>query len=137
MPDENRFSGLGDMLEEDDGDDVDGGQADVVEPEAAKNETASVADDGSRQDTVDSDDPTAFPFDATTAKSVYVRPESLEEVEDAEALVNARLRTEYDVRNLAGREFYDAVFRAAADDIDGIIEKILEAREQPTEDESV
>ncbi|APX98435.1 hypothetical protein [Natronorubrum daqingense] len=154
MPEDNRFAGLGEAVDD---------EGSSAEPEA-ESETEPSADDSSSESTSetveydsaddadtdtevddsaddtdtadeganssDSNDPSAFPFDATKKKTVYVRPETLEELEDARALVDAQLRTQHDVRNLTGREFYDAVFRYAAADTDGLIEEILEARDE-------
>ncbi|MXV62551.1 hypothetical protein GS429_10845 [Natronorubrum sp. JWXQ-INN-674] len=89
----------------------------------------SVSASNSSSETSDADDPTAFPFDAAEKKTAYVRPETLDDLEDARALVDAQLRTQHDVRDLTGREFYDAVFRLAAADTDGLIEAVLEARD--------
>ena len=145
MPEDNRFAGLSEAVDEDDSDDtadestndaesVDGdSSATTVEYDATADETATDTDpsaDSSDTESGDADDPTAFPFDATEKKTVYVRPETIEELEDAQALVDAQLRTDHDVRDLTGREFYDAVFRLAAADTDGLIEELLEAREE-------
>jgi|AntDeeMetagen134_2_1112570.scaffolds.fasta_scaffold02114_5 hypothetical protein len=70
----------------------------------------------------------AFEFDATTQQTMYVRPSSWQAIEDVEALVDARLRADYDVRNLTGSEFYDAVLRVAANHEDELIAAILAAR---------
>jgi len=70
----------------------------------------------------------AFEFDETTQRSMYVREASLQELDDLEALVDARLRTEYDVRNLTGSEFYDAVLRVAATHEEEVVSAILSAR---------
>jgi hypothetical protein len=59
---------------------------------------------------------------------MYVRPSSWQAIEDVEALVDARLRADYDVRNLTGSEFYDAVLRVAANHEDELIAAILAAR---------
>jgi len=184
MPDDNRFAGLSEAVDEDDGADGDGETDDreVRSEDAESSTTASGATDDSDRDSSssteheftgpgadstadgdtetgsdgpsdsastkpptdkdpddgdsrtgdssDADDPTAFPFDATKKKTVYVRPETLEEVEDARALVDAQLRTQHDVRNLTGREFYDAALRLAAADTDGLIEAVLDARDK-------
>ncbi len=145
MPEDNRFAGLSEAVDEDDSDDstdesagdaesADGdSSATTVEYDATADETATdteSADDGSDGESADADDPTAFPFDATEKKTVYVRPETIAELEDARALVDAQLRTSHDVRDLTGREFYDAVFRLAAADTDGLIEELLEARDE-------
>lgn len=104
MADENRFSGLSEAVEE---------------------EEAGEQTDGSDE----RQDPTAFSFDATVQKSIYVRPEAYEQLEDAEALVNARLRTEHELKNMARREFFDAALRVAADHEDELIDMILDERE--------
>ncbi|ELY44763.1 hypothetical protein [Natronorubrum bangense] len=145
MPEDNRFAGLSEAVDEDDSDDsadestsdaesADGdSSATTVEYDSTADETVTdteSSDDGSDVESADADDPTAFPFDATEKKTVYVRPETIEELEDARALVDAQLRTSHDVRDLTGREFYDAVFRLAADDTDGLIEELLEARDE-------
>lgn len=145
MPEDNRFAGLSEAVDEDDSDDsadestsdaesADGdSSATTVEYDSTADETVTdteSSDDGSDVKSADADDPTAFPFDATEKKTVYVRPETIEELEDARALVDAQLRTSHDVRDLTGREFYDAVFRLAADDTDGLIEELLEARDE-------
>jgi hypothetical protein len=70
----------------------------------------------------------AFEFDDTEQHSVYVRPKAWQRVEDAEALVDARLRADYELRDLTGREFQDAVLRVAADHEDELVEAILAAR---------
>ncbi|SEH18034.1 hypothetical protein SAMN04487967_3559 [Natronorubrum sediminis] len=144
MPEDNRFAGLGEAVDDEDssenleaesatepsGDDSSSeSTSETVEYDSA--DDADTADEGANSsDSSDSSDPSAFPFDATKKKTVYVRPETLEELEDARALVDAQLRTQHDVRNLTGREFYDAVFRYAAADTDGLIEEILDARDE-------
>ncbi|WP_436346780.1 hypothetical protein [Natronorubrum sp. FCH18a] len=162
MPEDNRFAGLSDAVEDEeptDGpdDESDEGAAPDTESttaddssgdgeptteveyesveadaesdeETEQSETGSGAENSSDGD-ADVDDPTAFPFDATEKKTVYVRSGTLDDLEDARALVDAQLRTEHDVRDLTGREFYDAAFRLAAADTDGLIDEILEARD--------
>ncbi|ELZ16085.1 hypothetical protein C477_16365 [Haloterrigena salina JCM 13891] len=156
MPDDNRFAGLSDAVEDDPGEGSDAESA-ADESSSKKTDSPTVEDDpsvsdsetggdssGSESDssaeTAESDadgeddtgdnDPTAFPFDATEKKTVYVRPETLADLDDARALVDAQLRTDHDVRDLTGREFYDAVFRLAAGDTEGVIDEVLEAREE-------
>lgn len=153
MPDDNRFAGLSEAVDDDGGDDSptpepEGTTVSTERPSArATTEAESPAtepddtepsSDSASGNSVDTDpgpgseddDPTAFPFDATEKKTVYVRPDTLDELEDARALVDAQLRTDHDVRDLTGREFYDAAFRFAASDTDALIEEILEAREE-------
>ncbi|AHG02430.1 hypothetical protein HALLA_21225 (plasmid) [Halostagnicola larsenii XH-48] len=118
MPDDNRFAGLGSAVEDEE-----------PEPESVEETTSeSDTDELEREESVSDSEPAAFPFDDTTKKTVYVRPETIDDLEDARALVDAQLRTEHDVRNLTGREFYDAAFRLAADDTDGLIDELLAAR---------
>lgn len=126
MPDENRFAGIGDAVEEPE-DDASGGERTTE----TGNETVANAE--SNESTGNSGapaDPAAFPFEDTVQKSVYVRPETFEELEDAEALVNAQLRTEHDLKDLTRREFFDAVFREAADDTERLVERIRRMREE-------
>ncbi|ELY39104.1 hypothetical protein [Natronorubrum tibetense] len=156
MPEDNRFAGLSDAVEDDELDDADEESAsdtgssvpdddssanadssttveyESTEADAEEGDGEQFEDESSANDSADrdADDPTAFPFDATKKKTVYVRPETLDGLEDARALVDAQLRTEHDVRDLTGREFYDAAFRLAAADTDGLIDEILEAREE-------
>lgn len=73
-------------------------------------------------------DEPAFPFDATTPHSIYVRGDTLAAVDDVEALVDARLRTERDIRNLTTREFYEAVLQVAIEHPDSIIERVVANR---------
>lgn len=148
MPDDNRFAGLSDVVEEE----SDGSEhADETEDESsASTDTATEDDpveatyddpelepddagDESHETDAEADDdtatdPAAFSFDATTKKTVYVRQGTIDDLEDARALVDAQLRTQHDVRDLTGREFYDAVFRLAAADTDGLIEEIRDER---------
>ena len=72
----------------------------------------------------------AFGFDDTEQHSVYVRPDAWQQFEDAEALVDARLRAEHDVRDLTGREFHDTVLRVASEHEDELVEAILAARKE-------
>lgn len=149
MPEDNRFAGLGNAVDDEDSsenpedesatepsseDSSSASASETVEDDAAEDTATDTEADSSSDDAederADSSDPSAFPFDATKKKTVYVRPETLDELEDARALVDAQLRTQHDVRNLTGREFYDAVFRYAAADTDGLIEEILEARDE-------
>ena len=160
MPDDNRFAGLSEAVEDDPGAEADDESASDAgsddcedagstapataatarEPDAASEtdadegtaagETDSDASADSSETDSTEDDPTAFPFDATEKKTVYVRPDTIADLDDTRALVDAQLRTEHDVRDLTGREFYDAVFRLAASDTEGLIDEILAAREE-------
>lgn len=146
MPDDNRFAGLSEVVEED-GEDA--GSGETSDTESANSETVAYEDEtasesGTETDSVDEaeseseselepeseTDPTAFAFDETTKKTVYVRQETIDALEDARALVDAQLRTQHDVRDLTGREFYDAAFRLAAADTDGLIDEIRDEREE-------
>ncbi|WP_411969035.1 hypothetical protein [Haloferax sp. YSSS75] len=72
----------------------------------------------------------AFEFEATTAKSIYVREETLERLDDAEFEVESVLRREHDIRDLTGREFHDALIHVAATYVDEIADVVVERREE-------
>jgi hypothetical protein len=145
MPDENRFAGIGDAVGDDgdadgtdeadepddavEGDDVPSTPADGATDEQST-DAAPTESDTSTDDASTTDDTAAFEFDDTVQKSVYVRPETFETLEDAEALVDAQLRTDHEVKDLTRREFFDAVFAEAADDTDRLVERILQMRER-------
>lgn len=114
MPDENRFAGLGNQIDPDD---------DAADQPAEDDEPADVAD------SEDSADGPAFAFEATQAKSIYVRPETLELLEDIEFEVESVLRREHGVRDLTGREFHDALVRAVATNPEAVAEFVLDARD--------
>lgn len=116
MPDENRFAGLGEQITPEERDDA-------------------ASDDGSdgdaeSEDLAESDGGPAFEFDETKAKSIYVRPDTLQMLEDAEFEVESILRREHGVRDLAGREFHDAAVRAIANNPEAVAELILDLREK-------
>jgi hypothetical protein len=108
MPDDNRFAGLSDA--DDEGTDD--------EPESEPEEQATGDDAGP-----------AFEFDATSAKSIYVRPKTLETLEDAEFEVESLLRREHGIRDVTGREFHDAAVNVLAEHADEIVDRILDERE--------
>lgn len=108
MPDDNRFAGLSDA-----------------------DEGADSTDDGEEpadQEAEEGGGP-AFEFDATAAKSIYVRPETLETLEDAEFEVEMLLRREHGIRDVTGREFHDAAVRVLADHPEEVVEQILAERD--------
>lgn len=72
----------------------------------------------------------AFSFDDTRAKSLYVRPETVELLEDAEFEVEALLRRDHGIRDLTGREFHDALVRAVAADPEAVVEFVVDARDE-------
>jgi hypothetical protein len=114
MPDENRFAGLGDQIDPEDDD------------------TDQTAVDGESTDDTDSaaqTDGPAFEFEATQAKSIYVRPETLELLEDVEFEVESILRRNHGVRDLTGREFHDALVRAIATNPEAVADLILDTRD--------
>lgn len=104
----------------------------VDSPDDGDGAIGTDADDGavgqvSAGDPAPIDEP-AFAFDETEQHSMYVRPDVWQQFEDVKALVDARLRTEHDVRDLTGREFQDAVLRIAADHEDELVDAIVAAR---------
>jgi hypothetical protein len=110
MPDENRFAGLSDVEEG---------------PEEPEEEQDTEQD----QDAESEEAGPAFEFDETTAKSIYVRPETLELLEDTEFEVEMLLRREHGLRDVTGREFHDAAVRVIEEHVDDIVDEILDARE--------
>ncbi|SDN17521.1 hypothetical protein SAMN04487949_3550 [Halogranum gelatinilyticum] len=72
----------------------------------------------------------AFAFDDTRAKSLYVRPETVELLEDAEFEVESILRRDHGIRDLTGREFHDALVRAVAADPEAVAELVADARDE-------
>lgn len=114
MPDENRFAGLGDQIDPEDDD---------ADQTAVDDESTDDADPQARTDGP------AFEFEATQAKSIYVRPETLELLEDVEFEVESILRRNHGVRDLTGREFHDALVRAIATNPEAVADLILDTRE--------
>lgn len=145
MPDGNRFAGLGSALGDEEADEqntgdesdaasVDDTTAETVDDEARGGDTGGetgdeeTAGDGTR--TEDEESGPAFSFEETTPKSVYVRDETLDSLEDLEFEVEAVLRREFGVRDVTGREFHDALVRVAADHADDIATLVVETREE-------
>ena len=112
MPDDNRFAGLSDAEKE--------------ELEADPEESATEGGDDADEE---SGGGPAFEFDETTAKSIYVRPETLETLEDTEFEVEMLLRREHGIRDVTGREFHDAAVQVLADHAEEVVDQILEERD--------
>ena len=112
MPDENRFAGLSDAEKEEERADAE------PESEEEPDEPEESEETGP-----------AFEFDETTAKSIYVREETLELLEDTEFEVEMLLRREHGVRDPTGREFHDAAVQVLAEHTDEVVERILAARD--------
>ncbi|WP_224449581.1 hypothetical protein [Haloprofundus salilacus] len=133
MPDGNRFAGLSDAL----GDEETAEEAQRTEsPEGADDETISsetmddeTLDEESSASTPEEGGP-AFSFEETTPKSVYVRDQTLDALEDLEFEVEVALRREHGVRDVTGREFHDALVRVAAEHADDIAALVVETREE-------
>jgi hypothetical protein len=160
MPKENRFAGLGDAIgdetesnqpetaasESTDTADTERERSDESEETTdASTEGASRVNGAERERERDDEDKLeraedgenepegsapAFEFEATTAKSIYVRRTTLDQLDDAEFEVESLLRSEHDIRNLTGREFHDALVRIATDHPDEIVDAILETRNE-------
>lgn len=118
MPDENRFAGLGEQIAPEEPEDADASSGDVGDDAADTEEIA------------ESEGGPAFEFEETKAKSLYVRPDTLQILEDTEFEVESILRREHGVRDLAGREFHDAVVRAIATNPEAVAELILDLRDE-------
>ena len=126
MADENRFAGLGDQLNEEEDTD----RADSDEQTHASDRETGVSNGGEgRPEEEGSEAGPAFGFDATTPKSIYVRQDTVELLEDAEFGVESVLRQEYDIRNMTGREFHDAMVHILAEHVNEIAERIHDVRE--------
>lgn len=126
MADENRFAGLGDQLNEEEDTD----RADSDEQTHASDRETGVSNGGEgRPEEEGSEAGPAFGFDATTPKSIYVRQGTVELLEDAEFGVESVLRQEYDIRNMTGREFHDAMVHILAEHVNEIAERIHDVRE--------
>ena len=134
MPDENRFSGLGDVVE-----DPEAGPDEETEPGASDADAGSSSSEsdaeaeskpeGATETGTESESSgPAFEFEDTTAKSVYVRSETLSVMDDAEFEVESLLRRNHDVRDVTGREFHDALVRVAADHPEEVAEVIVSTR---------
>ncbi|SFG70952.1 hypothetical protein SAMN04488063_2737 [Halopelagius inordinatus] len=138
MPDENRFARLGDAIgesNEGESEEENGAESSEREPSEPTAEAKSESDDredgeaASEAETEETGGGPAFEFEATTAKSVYVRPETVDVLDDAEFEVESFLRREHDVRDVTGREFHDALVRVAAEYPDEVADAILAARD--------
>jgi vacuolar-type H+-ATPase subunit I/STV1 len=129
MADENRFAGLGEQIEEEE--EEEGATQPGVDEEALEStdetDATDEVDEPSEEEV--SEGGPAFGFDATTPKSIYVREETLELLEDTEFGVESILRQEYDVRNVTGREFHDAMVHVLTEHVDEIAARIHDVRE--------
>jgi hypothetical protein len=126
MADENRFAGLGDQLDEEE----DSNQADSDEQTHTSDKETDVSNGGEgRSEEEGPEAGPAFGFDATTPKSIYVRQDTVELLEDAEFSVESLLRQEYGIRNMTGREFHDAMVHILTGHVDEIAERIHDVRE--------
>lgn len=124
MPDDNRFAGLSEQ--------VDGSADEEGEAADATGATEATDREATASAATDADDGTgpAFAFDETTAKSIYVRPETLTLLEDVEFEVETALRREHDVRDVTGREFHDAAVHVLAEHVDEIAARVDAARQE-------
>lgn len=122
--------------EPDERDESDGAREPTTDDERETETIAERTDDGEDRDEQDRDERTrsersggpAFAFDRTTAKSIYVRPETVQLLEDVEFEVESLLRRRHDVRDVTGREFHDAMIHVLADRADEVAERIVETR---------
>jgi hypothetical protein len=117
MPDDNRFAGIGDQLdrpEPADEDEADTTGEGTETPGASGPNSAPDGEEGGP----------AFPFDETSAKSLYVRDGTLDLFEDTEFEVEATLRADHEIRDLTSREFHDALVHVASEHVDEIAARI-------------
>ncbi|XVH31506.1 hypothetical protein ACNS7O_14105 [Haloferacaceae archaeon DSL9] len=127
MPDTNRFAGLGST-----GDEADSATPSSESDGAETTESSSIASDATETatETEPTRDAPAFDFDETAPKSIYIRPETQQLLEDLEFEVEARLRRQHDIRNLTGREFHDAMVRVLDAHLDDLTEQVVAEREE-------
>lgn len=118
MPDDNRFAGIGDQLDQ-----PERAEADRAETSADEAETTEPTTEAESSADGEVGGP-AFTFDETSAKSLYVRDGTLELFEDTEFEVEAALRANHGVRDLTSREFHDALVHVAAAHVDEIADRI-------------
>lgn len=131
MPDDNRFSGIGDALEGGE-DDSPTDQADS-EPTSDSGATSEASSESAQSttDTASSNDPQqpAFEFSETTQTPIYVRSETLEEFQKAVKLdVERALIEDHDVANSTKSEIHDAMLRLAVEQPERVAELLAEAR---------
>lgn len=116
MPDDNRFEGLGDELEES----GDGSTNHIEDDEPSDEDTDEQGSEGGP----------AFSFEESHQMSIYPRQETAEEtLDDVEFEVESVLRQEFEIRDLAGRELHDAMIRLAAEHPEDVAELIEKARD--------
>lgn len=124
MADDNRFSGLGEELEEANG----ARESEEPEvPEVAKEpEVPEVADETPRDPMTEP----AFEFGETKQGPIYPRKETWEEFEDALDFEVRRILREDRYRGIEKRELHDATLRLAIERPDLVAEQLVGLREQ-------
>lgn len=139
MPDDNRFAGLSAGLDEEENDengpdDPARSAGSVGETSAASSADAEGSDEvGDAEEGADDECGPAFEFDETTAKSIYVREETLALLEDTEFEVEMRLRRDHSIRDVTGREFHDAAVHVLEEHVDEVVDAVLGARDSDPE----
>jgi hypothetical protein len=113
VADDNRFKGLRNELED---------------SESEEDQDEEAAGTATKEESSETKEAAAFPFDATEQKSVYALPETFDDLDKAEFDVQVKLRKDHDVRDVKRREFFDAVLKVAADHPEEVAETILEGR---------
>lgn len=124
MPDENRFAGLGEQEGEPEPTNE---NEETQESDNATVESNEVDEQSSNEEP---EGGPAFGFDATVAKSIYIREETLELLEDTEFEVESALRQEHDIRDVTGREFHDALIHVIAKHVDDVADRIQTVRDE-------
>lgn len=133
MVDENRFAGLADA-ETDESDDETNNETEATPQDELTETEQTTGTETPEEDDSDLGTGPAFSFDETTAKSIYVREDTLDLLEDTELEVELRLRQESDIRDVTGREVMDAVLRVAAANPDAIADQIVAERDGYTDE---
>mgnify|MGYP000376683344 CR=1 FL=1 len=114
MPDDNRFEGLGEELQQ--------------SGEESTNHVEDVEDSNDDTEEEPEGGP-SFSFEESEQVSIYPRTETAEEtLDDVEFEVETVLRKEFGIRDLAGRELHDAMIQLAAEQPEDVAELIEAAR---------
>ncbi|MFC5368736.1 hypothetical protein [Salinirubrum litoreum] len=124
MPDDNRFAGIGEQLDDPEQVEDVSGSDDATATDATAGGDGTDTSESTEETEADRAGGPAFAFDETSAKSLYVRDGTLELFEDTEFGVEAALRSEHGIRDLTSREFHDAVVHVAAEHVDEIAAQI-------------
>lgn len=129
MPDDNRFQGIGDALDEDDADDEPDDDA-TDDPEPVQETQPDPTTELESPDEQDDESAPAFPYEATVQKSVYVLPDAWNDLDGAMSLAEAKLKTEDGETDVTTSELHTALARLGAENPEELRRLVYEAREE-------